>query len=92
MSGGQDYGCTSEGLESRSGGGIIKNLNRRRIEGSYANTAEKAKEEILAAIPEGASVFRCSSMTAVGMGLWKDKAQLPGVEVLDPSFFKVALN
>jgi hypothetical protein len=92
LSGGQDYGCTSEGLESRSCGGIIKNLNRRRIEGSYANTAEKAKEEILAATPVGASVFRCGPMTAVGMGLWEDKAQLPGVEVLDPSFFKVALN
>ena len=62
------------------------------MEGSYANTAEKAKEEILAAIPEGASVFRCGSMTAVGMGLWEDKAQLPGAEVLDPSPFKVALN
>jgi hypothetical protein len=63
------------------------------MEGSYANTAEKAKEEILAAIPEGgASVFRCGSMTAVGMGLWEDMAQLPGAEVLDPSPFKVALN
>ncbi len=63
-------------------------MNRCRIEGSYANTAEKAKEEILAATPVGASVFRCGSMTAVGMGLWEDKAQLPGVGFWTPVFSK----
>ena len=64
--------------------GIIENLKKRRMEGSYAATAEGAKEEILAAIPEGASVFRGGSMTSVGMGLWEDMARLPGVEVIDP--------
>lgn len=64
--------------------GIIENLNKRRMEGSYAATAGQAKEEILAAIPEGASVFRCGSMTSVGMGLWEDIARLPGAEVIDP--------
>ena len=64
--------------------GIIENLKKRRMEGSYAATAEQAKQEILAAIPEGASVFRGGSMTTVGMGLWEEIAQLPGVEIFDP--------
>jgi len=35
-------------------------------------------------IPGGATVFRCGSMSAVGMGLWEDIAKLPGVELIDP--------
>ena len=48
---------------------IIKNLEKRRMEGSYAATAAQAKEEVLAMIPGGATVFRCGSMTSVGIGL-----------------------
>ena len=64
--------------------GIIENLKKRRMEGSYAATAAQAKEEILGMIPEGAKVYRGGSMTTVGMGLWETIAQLPGVEVIDP--------
>lgn len=63
---------------------IIANLEKRRMEGSYAATADQAKEEILGMIPKGAVVFRCGSMTAVGMGLWEAIGNLSGVEVIDP--------
>ena len=35
-------------------------------------------------IPEGATVFRCGTMTAVGMGLWEEIDKVPGVEFIDP--------
>ena len=63
---------------------IIKNLEKRRMGGSYVASAAKAKEEVLAMIPQGATVFRCGSMTAVGMGLWAGIAALPGVTLIDP--------
>ena len=34
---------------------IIGHLEKRRMEGSYAPTADRAREEILAMIPPGAS-------------------------------------
>jgi len=63
---------------------IIKHLRKRRMEGSYTPTAAQAKNEIVAMIPQGATVFRCGSMTAASMGLWEEIAKLPGVEVIDP--------
>jgi hypothetical protein len=63
---------------------IIKNLEKRRMEGSYAPTAAQARDEIIAKIPRGTTVFRCGSMTAVGMGLWEDIAALPEVKLIDP--------
>jgi hypothetical protein len=63
---------------------IIKQLEKRRMEGSFAPTAAQAKSEVLAMIPERSKVFRCGSMTAVGMGLWEEIAGLPGVELIDP--------
>ena len=63
---------------------IIKHLEKRRMEGSYAATAAQAKDEVIAEIPRGATVFRCGSMTAGGMGLWEAIAALPEVELIDP--------
>ena len=63
---------------------IIKNLEKRRMEGSYAPTAAQAKEEVLAMIPQGATVFRCGSMTSVGIGLLEEIASLPEVKLIDP--------
>ena len=63
---------------------IIKNLEKRRMEGSYAPTAAQAKEEVIGMIPQGTTVFRCGSMTAVGAGLWEAIAALPEVKVIDP--------
>ena len=48
---------------------IIKNLEKRRMAGSYAPTAAQARDEILSMIPKGAIVYRCGSMTAANMGL-----------------------
>jgi len=63
---------------------IIKNLEKRRMAGSYAASAAKAKDEVLEMIPQGATVFRCGSMTVGGMGLWEAIAALPGVSLIDP--------
>ena len=63
---------------------IIKNLNKRRMEGSYAPTAVQAKNEVVAMIPGGATVFRCGSMSATLMGLWEEIAKLPEVKLIDP--------
>ncbi|MGD9326489.1 MAG: lactate utilization protein, partial [Desulfobacterales bacterium] len=63
---------------------IIKNLEKRRMTGSYAADAAQAKGEILDMIPHAATVFRCGSMTAVGMGLWEAIAALPEVKLIDP--------
>jgi len=63
---------------------IIKNLEKRRMAGSYSASAAKAKDEVLEMIPQAATVFRCGSMTAGGMGLWEAIAALPGVSLIDP--------
>jgi len=63
---------------------IIKNLEKRRMAGSYAVDAAQAKEEIVDMIPQGATVFRCGSMSSVGMGLWEAIAALPEVKLIDP--------
>lgn len=63
---------------------IIKNLEKRRIEGSYAATAVQAKDEVVAMITPGASVFRCGTMTATYAGLWESIAGLPEVQLIDP--------
>jgi hypothetical protein len=63
---------------------IIKHLETRRMEGSYAPTADQAREDILTMIPEKSVVFRCGSMTAANMGLWEKVVKLPEVELIDP--------
>ena len=47
-------------------------------------TAEQARNEVLEMIPSGSSVFRCGSMTALGMGLWEALEANPEVNVIDP--------
>ena len=71
-------------------GKLIKNLEKRRMEGSYASTSAQAKEEVLSMISNGATVYRCGSMTAVGLGLWEAVADIPEVELIDP--FKPGLS
>lgn len=63
---------------------IIKHLERRRMEGSYAQTGDRAAAEIVSMIPPGATVYRCSSVSTAGIGLWEKLAELPGVEIIDP--------
>jgi len=63
---------------------IIKNLEKRRMAGSYADNAEQARDEVLEMIPPGSTVFRCGSMTALGMGLWEALEARPDATVLDP--------
>lgn len=63
---------------------VIENLEKRRMAGSFAESAVKAKEEILAMIPKGATVFRCGSMTATDIGLWEAISALPEVDLIDP--------
>ena len=63
---------------------IIKNLEKRRMAGSYTATADQARDEIIEMISTGATVFRCGSMSAGGMGLWESIAALPEVNLIDP--------
>jgi hypothetical protein len=63
---------------------LIKSLEKRRMEGSYASTASQAKDEVVAMIPPGSSVFRCGTMTATYAGLWESIASLPDVNLIDP--------
>src|SRR5208283_4165544 len=63
---------------------LIQNLEKRRMEGSYAATAAEALDEVLAMIPHGATVFRCGSITTTSMGLWQGIAALPKVNIIDP--------
>ena len=63
---------------------IIKNLEKRRMAGSYTATADQARDEILEMIPPGATVFRCGSMSAAGIGLWDSIEALPEVNLIDP--------
>jgi hypothetical protein len=63
---------------------VIKNLEKRRMTGSYAPTSAQAKTEILQMIPPGASVYRCGSMTAVYMGLWEEIEKIERVRVINP--------
>ena len=65
-------------------GKIIAELQKRSMEGSYAPSVDKAREEILAMIPRGSTVYRCGSMTAKYMDLWERLANIPGVEIIDP--------
>jgi hypothetical protein len=63
---------------------IIKNLKKRRMQGSYASTAAQAKQEVLGMITPGATVYRCGSMSATGMGLWEEIAKRSDVKLIDP--------
>ncbi len=63
---------------------IIHHLEKRRMEGSYAPNAAQARDQIVAMIPQGASVYRCGSMTTVAIGLWEKIAELPGIQVINP--------
>jgi len=63
---------------------LIEWIDKRRMEASYAATAEVAKQEVLEMIPAGSTVFRCGSMSATDIGFWDDVRKIDGVEVIDP--------
>ena len=63
---------------------LIKKLEKRRMEGSYAATGAQAKEEVIAMITPGAPVYRCGTMTAGEAGLWDAIPKIPEVKLIDP--------
>ncbi len=63
---------------------IIEHLEKRRMDGSYASSAEEAREQVLAMVPQRAVVYRCGSISTTGIGLWKKLAERPEVKVIDP--------
>ena len=63
---------------------VINHLEKRRMEGSYSSNVSQAKDEIVAMIPQGSTVFRCGSTTTIDMGLWGELDNVPGVEVINP--------
>jgi hypothetical protein len=62
---------------------IIEHLEKRRMDGSYSSSATQARDEIVSMIPEGASVYRCDSMTTAGIGLWEKIAERSGVKIIN---------
>ena len=50
---------------------IITHLEKRRMEGSYSSNASQAKDEIVAMIPKGATVYRGGSMTTLSRAFGK---------------------
>ena len=63
---------------------IIKALEKRRMAGSYAPTGAQAKEDVIAMIPSGSTVFRCGSTTLAELGFWEALKSKPGITVIDP--------
>ena len=63
---------------------LITQLKKRRIHGSYAETADQARKDVLSMIQGPCSVIRCGSESVGALGLWKDIAALPQVELIDP--------
>ncbi|MDR3557140.1 MAG: lactate utilization protein [Syntrophobacteraceae bacterium] len=63
---------------------VIENLEKRRMAGSYAETCAKALEEVLSMVPDGATVYRCGSISTTAIGLWKRLSDRPQVKVIDP--------
>ena len=79
-----------KGFHEKTAKQIIEALKKRRMAGSYAETADQAKEEILEMIPDGTSVYRCGSMTLIEVGFWEALQSREGVEVINP--FAPGLN
>ncbi len=48
---------------------LIAQFKKRRIHGSYAETAEQAKKEVLSMIQGPCSVIRCGSESVGSLGL-----------------------
>ena len=63
---------------------LIANFEKRRMEASYAATAAQAKEEVLAMLTPGSTVFRCGTMSAGEAGIWEAIEAMPEVNLIDP--------
>jgi hypothetical protein len=63
---------------------LIAHFSKRRMHGNYVDTAGQARELVLSMIQGPCSVIRCGSESVGALGLWKDIAALPEVELIDP--------
>ena len=63
---------------------LIKAFAKRRMEASYAQTADQARTEILAMLPRPCTVMRCGSVSVRQIGILEDLAGLDGVSLIDP--------
>lgn len=63
---------------------VIKALEKRRMEASYAATGAQARDEILAMIGDGSSVYRCGSASLNSIGFWDALEGREGVEIINP--------
>lgn len=64
---------------------IIKNLQKRRMRGSYSATAEEAKNAVIELIPPKSSVYRCNSRSLEEIGLWEAVEKMPDIELIEYS-------
>lgn len=63
---------------------LVKMLVDRRMEASFAPTAAQARDEVVAMVPAGATVYRGGSMSLVEMGLWEAMRRRADVTIIDP--------
>ena len=66
-------------------GQVIKNLRKRRMNGSYAPTGEDAVKQVVSMIPEGSIVSFAGSMTLKEFGVKEAVCSMPNLEIIDPS-------
>lgn len=69
---------------------IIKNLEKRQMEGYYFSTAKEAVEKALSLLPEHALVSFGGSMTLADTGMLDALKACPSIELLDRSTAKDA--
>lgn len=66
---------------------IIKNLEKRGMQGHYCENAREAAEQVLSLIPDGATVSWGGSVTLDEIEV-KDRLTLVGAKPMDPMAFK----
>ena len=64
---------------------VIKNLRKRRMNGSYAPTGEEAVKQVVSMIPEGSIVSFAGSMTLKEFGVKETVCSMPNLKIIDPS-------
>lgn len=71
------------GIYSKLADHVIKQLQKRRMAGSFAPTGKDALNMVVSMIPEGSSIYRCGSMTLVELGIIDALYAIPGVTIYD---------
>ena len=63
---------------------LIRNLEKRKLNGQYAGTSEEGREAVLALIPEGASVILTGTQTLEQIGVKPYLRESGKYQIIDP--------